>query len=226
MVGCRNLTMKIGGREMKIITKVMRQTTWQRILNDIKAGGAAKYAGIETEITLKDGTTAVLVVVAVNHYKSNEVVFAFRDYLSDRKPMNKDRDNADGGWKKSDLRKWLNKKFIKLLPDDLQEVISKKKTVQVIDGECYKCKDYLFLPSEMEMFGECKYSEEQEGEKQFPYYADKHNRSRTVGKNGYWDYGWLSSPYTTEFCIVSSVGNTGYGDACGSVGVAPVFVIR
>lgn len=108
-------------------------------------------------------------------------------------------------------------------------MIHKKKTVQVINGERYKCKDYLFLPSEMEMFGECEYSEEQEGEKQFPYYADKHNRSRTIGKNGCWEFGWLSSPsasYTTYFCIVNYGGNAGYYDARGSYGVAPAFVIR
>lgn len=213
---------------MEITTKVMQQTTWQQILEDVKAGEAVKYAGTETEITLKDGTTAVLAVAAVNHYKDNELVFVFRDYLSDKKPMNEDGGNA-GGWKKSDLRKWLNKEFIKLLPDDLQEVIHKKKTVQVINGECYKCKDYLFLPSEMEMFGECEYSEEQEGEKQFPYYADKHNRSRTIGKNGCWEFGWLSSPSasgTTSFCFVGSGGYANHHDARTGYGVAPAFVIR
>lgn len=102
---------------MEITTKVMQQATWQKILEDVRAGEAAKYAGTETEITLKDGTTAVLAVAAVNHYKDNELVFVFRDYLSDKKPMNEDGGNA-GGWKKSDIRKWLNKEFIKLLPDD------------------------------------------------------------------------------------------------------------
>lgn len=213
---------------MKIATKTIQQGTWQQILEDVRAGEAAKYAGAEAEITLKDGTTAILVVAAVNHYKDNELVFVFRDYLSDKKPMNEDGGNA-GGWKKSDLRKWLNKEFIKLLPDDLQEVIHKKKTVQVIDGECYKCKDYLFLPSEMEMFGECEYSEAQEREKQFPYYTDKHNRSRTIGKNGNWEWGWLSSPsasYTTYFCDVNYGGNADSGGARASRGVAPAFVIR
>ena len=122
---------------MEITTKVMQQATWQQILEDARAGEAAKYAGAETEITLKDGTTAVLVVAAVNHYKDNELVLVFRDYLSETRPMNEDGGNA-GGWKRSDLRKWLNKEFIKLLPDDLQEVIHKKKTVQVINGERYK----------------------------------------------------------------------------------------
>lgn len=214
---------------MKIATKTIQQGTWQQILEDVRAGEAAKYAGAEAEITLKDGTTAILVVAAVNHYKDNELVFVFRDYLSDKKPMNEDGGNA-GGWKKSDLRKWLNKEFIKLLPDDLQEVIHKKKTVQVIDGECYKCKDYLFLPSEMEMFGECEYSEAQEREKQFPYYTDKHNRSRTIGKNGNWEWGRLSSPSassTASFCLVGNAGgHANDNDARDSHGVAPAFVIR
>ena len=75
---------------MEITTKVMQQATWQQILEDARAGEAAKYAGAETEITLKDGTTAVLVVAAVNHYKDNELVLVFRDYLSETRPMNED----------------------------------------------------------------------------------------------------------------------------------------
>ena len=81
----------------------------------------------------------------------------------------------------------------------------------------------------MEMFGECEYSEAQEGEKQFPYYADKHSRSRTIGKNGCWEFGWLSSPsasYTTAFCRVYSYGYAGSYDARSGYGVAPAFVIR
>lgn len=58
---------------MEITTKVMQQTTWQQILEDVKAGEAVKYAGTETEITLKDGTTAVLAVAAVN---SNTQLYA------------------------------------------------------------------------------------------------------------------------------------------------------
>ena len=209
-----------------IITKAATVTTWGSIAERIRSGEGIENGTI-IEDTLKDGRKFSVVAVHNNPYHENEVAFVFAS-CPFRKGMNRTNTNA-GGWKGSDLRKEL-KEFFELLPDELQAVIKKKKTVQVINGEEVKCKDKLWIPTEYEMFGESYYGEQSETDTvQFDYFKDRKNRMIPV--DGEEDYAlvWLATPYasnTTSFCPVGGGGNAGGYGASTSFGVAPGFTIR
>lgn len=122
--------------------------------------------------------------------KINDILTAF--YNSTDFPMNNQNPitlmaTNSGGWAASDMRlnilgadkSWAEKApytFMSLLPDDLGSVISmannyteNSTTVQTSVTSTY---DFLYLPSEFEIFGVCKYSYQEESsyQHQLKYY--------------------------------------------------------
>ncbi len=203
------------------------KATWKEIQEIINSGKAAELLKPGTEIIekLMDGRKAIIVVTAVDLYQKGEVRFGFRNTIAHRR-MNGDWTN-EGGWPECYMRRYLNKEVIKWLPDELVEILSPIKTVQIHDGETLECEDLLCLPSEYEVFGEAYYSKYNGIDKQFPFYRDRINRI-VVDKDGDPDFWWLASPHAsnaTTFCVVSSSGSAGNSDASYSLGVAPGFKI-
>lgn len=202
------------------------ETSWKAIAGDIRNGEGIATGTVFSD-KLKDGREFSAVAVHNDAYHENEVSFVFLK-CPFRKQMNSDGKNA-GGWKESELRAEL-KEFFALLPDDLQAVIKKKKTVQIINGEKVKCKDKLWIPTEYEMFGESYYGEQSETDTvQFDYFKDRKNRMIAVEGEDDYAWVWLATPYasnTTHFCYVSLNGGAISGSASYSYGVAPGFTIR
>ena len=126
------------------------------------------------------------------------------------------------------MREYLNSEILALLPDELVEMLSPKKTIQIQNGATLECDDLLFLPSEYEVHGEEIYAKYNGVDKQFPFYEERTNRI-VVDEDGDTTWRWLASPCastTTSFCFVNSYGLASNNNASYSRGVAPGFVIR
>lgn len=131
---------------------------------------ASSYKTVE----LKNGVTAKAYIVdygcddrADGKGKAG-ITFLFDDVAPFEASMNKDGANS-GGWKDSDLRKTLNKQFIKKLPKDLKNSIVKVKKLTNNSGvttdvsSVTETEDALWLPSAMEIFGTTDIEDEANG---------------------------------------------------------------
>lgn len=203
--------------------------TWKEVQEIINSGKAAEKLKVGTEITetLKDGSRAVIAVAAMDLYQNGEVIFCFRNTVGEDRRMNKEWTNK-GGWKDCKMREYLNSEILALLPDELVEMLSPKKTIQIQNGATLECEDPLFLPSEYEVHGEEIYAKYNGVDKQFPFYEERINRI-VVDEDGDTTWRWLASPSagsTAYFCYVSYYGGADSSNASTSFGVAPGFVIR
>ena len=110
------------------------RASWSDIAAEIRSGHGYRVLGQDDIITftLKNGEQAAVQVVAVDHYERNSMLFAFVDCPTES-VMN-DRNTNAGGWHDSKMRKKLNEDFIKLLPDDLVEVIKPRTITQILGG--------------------------------------------------------------------------------------------
>ena len=131
---------------------------------------ASSYKTVE----LKNGVTAKAYIVdygwddrADGKGKAG-ITFLFDDVAPFEASMNEDGANS-GGWKDSDLRKTLNKQFIKKLPKDLKNSIVKVKKLTNNSGvttdvsSVTETEDALWLPSAMEIFGTTEIEDEANG---------------------------------------------------------------
>ena len=181
-------------------------------------------------ITLKDGSEVTLDIIGKNHdvdengNKTN-LTLCFHDIYT-RREINYTCTNY-GGWACCELRKWLNEEFFNLLPDWLQKKIVPvvKKTYE--DGKIVETVDKIFIPSEIEVFGKTKYSEEGEGE-QYEFFKDWHNRIKELKAEEYLVWYWLRSPRSDArcgFCVVNSNGDWGCEYSSCHGGIVPCFAI-
>ena len=131
-----------------------------------------------------------------------------------------------GAWAGSKMREHMNKVF-KLLPDDLQAAIEPIHITQTHNGDIFESDDKLFLLSEGQVFGDCRYSNPEAGVTQLDIF--KGERDRVKEREGigtaWW---WLRSPSSgssTNFVGVTSGGSVYNYNASNSGGVAPSFCI-
>lgn len=195
---------------------------WESIYYTVKNGKMPFSVGDTITGELKDGREFTVEVAAINPYEQNTVALVFKDIV-DYHCMNKERANK-GGWRDSDMRKWLNEEFIELLPDDLREVIKERTIVQKQDGVEIVSTDKLWLPSRTEVCGGDYLTNV--GDVQFDLFKDKRNRAKCdSGSSAWW---WGRSPYYRNynyFCSVSTYGGACYRNASSSGGVAPAFIL-
>ncbi len=118
------------------------------------------------------------------------------------------------------MRRYLNKEVIALLPDELVAAIKPRKF-----GEE---EDKLWLFSEMEVFGEHDWTENDPDRGfQFEYFKDRRNRIK-VDEAGGASWWWERSPRGSSsynFCNVNSNGNAGGSGAGNTSGVCFGFYI-
>lgn len=190
-------------------------------------------------ITLKNGYNAVFEIIGIEHDvredgKKAGLTFCLVDlYGTDDKGdriMNYECTNV-GGFDESIMFKRLNEDFFALFPDEWQKIIVPvvKKTAnrggsdaKIVDTTCK-----VFIPSEVEVFGECHYSKEGEGEQYdgFKRWKDR-VKGYPDGDSGRWY--WLRSPHSGDnnyFGIVRGDGSYSYNFANYDCGVAPCFAI-
>ncbi len=212
----------------KFKTMVVDNVTWEQVQNLVDEGRSKSFqVGDEITQELKDGSVMTAVVAAVNLYEEDELIFVMKDCIGEDHCMNENGRNY-GGWAESDMRKHV-KNLLSLLPEELVQVISPKKTVQILNGEKVECEDMLFMPSEAEVFGAAYRSNHNGIDKQFPYYKEPRNRV-SCDREGYPTWKWLSSPFASNsnsFTIVYTDGYPNYGGwANNGYGVCLGFCIR
>lgn len=203
------------------------RASWSDIAAEIRSGHGYRVLGQDDIVTftLKNGEQAAVQVVAVDHYERNSMLFLFVDCPTES-VMN-DRNTNAGGWHDSKMRKKLNEDSIKLLPDDLVEVIKPRIITQILGGRRYESTDKLWLPSLTEVLGEQERCRDCDfGDKQFPAFNTPKKRVKMLNKvTSSW---WLRSPYassSTFFCLVGSYGTSFINYASSSSGVAFGFCI-
>ena len=218
--------MKIIGGQVKVITKTAKWTSWAELKEFAEAGKLDEVldSGDNIPVTLKNGEE---VSFDVGRDESGKVYFIMHDCMKERKPMNSECTSA-GGWEESDMRKYLNKEVIKLLPDELQEIIKPTKIVQIWGGKRRETEDKLFLLSRTQVFGKGKgYEAIEPDDSQIDIFKTERNRVKEREDYGtaFW---WERSPYSGRsnyFCGVGSCGYADYYSASSSYGVAFGFCV-
>lgn len=211
--------------QTEIIRKISTPTTWGEIATLIRAGKARKFLSIGDAVpfTMKDGQTVKAIVTEINPYNENEVAFVIEDCLTKNHIMNEKRTNT-GGWRYSDMRKYLNKDVFNLLPNELKAVIADREIKQIENGEELISTDKLWLLSLAEI-AEDGYKVDKD-DVHFSLFKDE--RSRVKQQDGKTAWYWLRSPNTstTSFRVITGSGNAISSSVSNLNGVAFGFLIR
>ena len=187
---------------MEITRKRTEDASWAQVKELVAAGGLK--VGDEISDNLSTGQKMVYVVADITE---EEVKFVSKDLLPERVVWNESGRNT-GGFKESDLCRYLNEDIWGILPEELKEVISERECLQIVEGKEERFKLKLWLPSEFEVFGEGWASEVEEGQ-QFELFKDPRNRVKfdQDGERAAW---WLLSVcagYSAHACTVYSDGS-------------------
>ena len=196
------------------------EETLDAIANSINRGDID--VGEELSFTLKDGTDVTFVVAHLNPYGENEAVLVLKDCLPERHVMNEEWTN-EGGWRDSDMRKYLREKVYPLLPDDLKAHIKTRLIVQNHNGEELRSEDDIWLLSRTEVFG--GENSVDVGDVHFDLFSDERSRVKQI--NGETAWYSLRSPWssnTANFAIVATTGDEYSNGASSSNGVSFGFL--
>lgn len=189
---------------IKIKKNCTLETTWKELKDDIECASNPLNVGDEIDIVLKTGEKVTLVCERAGH---RSATFFTKNLLEDTHCMNENW-KAKNGEQLSTMEAYLDKLF-RLLPDDLQEVVTEP----------------LRLLREKEVFGKNKYGNEEVCEV-LARYSEKEKRVKTL--NGVPFPYWLASPYASHsmtFCGVGDDGSSGTIIASYSFGVCFGFDI-
>ena len=209
---------------MLITTKNTFESSWAELKQAVKNGTIREvlHSGDKIPVMLKNGEKAVVVAT---FDESGKLFFVFDNCLRDAYYMNPRFTNG-GAWAGSKMREHMKKVF-ELLPDDLQAAIEPIHIIQANNGGIFESDDKLFLLSEMQVFGDCRYSQPEAGVTQLDIF--KGERDRVKEREGIGtEWWWLRSPRSgssTGFVFVYSFGSVSYYGANFSGGVAPSFCI-
>lgn len=223
------------------VNPVFELNSWSMIKTICQQGIADNYwnLGDTKSVTLTNGETytARIVDMTPNRYQfandsgGTNIVFEFEEIYSTTYKINNLTDKNSGGWNTSDLRKTINNTIYELLPDELKNEIPLIKTKSVNGGSgsvsLVESSDYLFLPSEYEIFGTKYYSNELESSNEFQLYSNNDNNFRIKktldNQTKKW---WLRSVYknsTYSWCFVSTSGTANGEYLTNNNGIAPCF---
>lgn len=188
---------------MQTITKKRTESTdWAQVA--AMAAGAALKVGDEIHDEL---TTGERITYAVAHITEKEVLFVSKNCMEQRVEWNESGYNT-GGFKESDLCRYLNEVVWNILPEELKAVISERECLQIVDGKEERYPLKLWLPTEYEVFEDDWVSEAKEGQ-QFEIFKDPRNRVKLAGEEGERASWWLLSVcagYSTDACTVDRYG--------------------
>lgn len=206
---------------MEITRKRTEDASWAQV-KELVAAGALKV-GDEISDNLLTGQKMVYVVADITE---GEVKFISKDLLAERMEWNESGRNT-GGFKESDLCRYLNEVVWATLPEELRAVISERECLQIVEGKEDRFMLKLWLPSEFEVFGDSWASEVEEGQ-QFELFKDPRNRVKfdQDGERAYW---WLLSVcagYSTGACSVGYNGLASRGGCSSAFRVPVCFSIK
>lgn len=200
---------------------------WSEIKKARDEGQLSKLlkSGDRIPLTLTNGERIDL---AVGKDKNGKIYFIFHYLMKDDHPMNKNYTNK-GGWKASDMRRYVNKDVFNLLPDEVQDVIVPTKIVQILDNKRIETMDNLFCLSRTQVCGPSNASRFEPEDSQIDIFVKNENRVKTVPGNDDPREWWLRSPvYNTSysFCGVDTDGSYNIYGAYYSAGVTAAFRIN
>ena len=219
--------MKIPNNKIKVIIKDAKWTSWAELKAFSEAGELDEIlkSGDNIPVMLKNGDK---VSFDIGKDESGTIYFIMHSCLKDRKPMNAKETN-EGGWEASDMRKYLNEEIIKLLPDELQEVIKPTKIVQILKGKKQETEDKLFLLSRTQILGKDGWYELiDSNDSQIDIFKSRRERIKESDDYEISHDWWLRSPYdgySKYFCMIDADGGVDCDSADYSWGVIPAFCI-
>lgn len=205
---------------MQTITKKRTERTdWAQVAAMAAAGEGGLKVGDEIHDEL---TTGEKITYMVAEIRQDEVLFVSKNCMEQRVEWNKSGYNT-GGFKESDLCRYLNETVWNILPEELRAVISERECLQIVDGKEERYPLKLWLPTEYEVFEDDWASEAKEGQ-QFEIFKDPRNRVKLAGEDGGRANWWLLSVcagYSTRACLVSDYGSAS-SDSCSTALRVPV----
>ena len=209
---------------MLITTTKTFESSWAVLKDAVKNGTIhdVLHSKDKIPVTLKNGEKTAVIAT---YDESGKLFFVFENCLRDPQRMNSRHTNR-GAWANSEMREYMNQIF-ELLPDDLQAVIETTHIIQTHNGGTYESHDKLFLLSEEQVFGKCRYSEPEQGVSQFDIFTCERDRVKERDDVGT-EWWWLRSPYSgysSYFVYVNTSGFVNTNNASYSYGVAPGFCI-
>ena len=197
--------------------------SWEAIARQIESGNDGYInLGDEINFSLKDDTPITVQAAALSPYGGSTVAFVMKDLLPWRECMNA-RNESDGGYASSEMRRWIEEEIQPKLPDQLLAVIKPRTIRQVMGNREFSTEQKLWLPSRKEIFD--RDDETAPDDAFFPLFSTQKSRIKALG-NGEPYWYWLRSPYGDDgFCCVYNGGGNGYNDASFRLGVALSFLI-
>jgi len=204
---------------MQTITKKRTESTdWAQVAAMAAGGGLKVGDEIHDELT-----TGERITYAVAHITEKEVLFVSKNCMEQRVEWNESGYNT-GGFKESDLCRYLNEVVWNILPEELKAVISERECLQIVDGKEERYPLKLWLPTEYEVFADDWASEAKEGQ-QFEIFKDPRNRVKLAGEEGGRAAWWLLSVcagISTHACLVGYLGGYAYYSSCSAALRVPV----
>ena len=190
--------------ERRVLLKtITRYHSLEQFLDFIKQDSIFVGDELVTEDT--DGKA----IFQVADVRKKSIIMVRKFCLADDKRMKTDS---------FDLMSWLQSDYLITLPEDLRKHIKRREGLSI------------FLPREVEVFGDYIYSNDIEKGKQWAIFKKTKQRIRLRSdKEGSACAWWESSPGvsdSTAFCVVSSDGSANYSGASGAFGVLPCFKIE
>lgn len=200
--------------------KFLHKEVMYSSIDEIKASMILE-PGDEFQIPLKNGQLAS--AVFGKYTKDGHRRFVFKDCIAEH-VMN-DEPTNEGGYFKSELRRYVLEELLPLLPDQLREALEPRVMCESINGETQEYADALWIPSATDVFGDGEYWELEPDSEQLDIFKRERDRVKELGDKGTWCW-WLRSPcrsYSTRFVYVYINGSVNGSCASLSYGVAPGF---
>lgn len=185
------------------------------------------------DLTGGNGAKALMTVDLKNCLRDANITNTTGSSNTEHGFMNSSDDNSTG-WRNCERRKWCNNGFYNALPNYLKsrvKQVDKKTSAGYPSGSTiYTDPDYIFLPSEIEIFGSVTYSMPGEGSR-YAWFANANaNRYKLPKWSSSYvsDFWWERSPEGTTanlFCYVLGSGNENISGASDRFGLAPAFCL-
>lgn len=178
-----------------------------------------------------NGTDYLIDIIGKNHddYSDDSgkapLTFQMHDCYSARYAVNSPS-QSNGSWANSSMRSAYLPAIFDTMPSDVQmgiRAVAKLTSAGGSNSHIGTTADKLFLLSEVEIFGNTRYSYSGEGT-QYDYY--KAGNSKVKKLSGSARYWWERSCYAgdaTNFCYVSTSGTADFNESDGTNGVSFAF---
>lgn len=147
----------------------------------------------------------------------NGAIFMFDQYLDEAMVMNH-QETKEGGYKDSDLRKFLKGFAMNSMFNEIREMMVPFKNTG----------DLLRIPTAEEVFGPeeaHKYYETLSNKKQWELMKDRHNRIAFRGEDQDLEWGWLQNKYKESAANFAGVYYDSYADDIGASNACGVRVV-